>query len=80
MAIVRLTADFVETTTVEPGKRRTVYWDKSFQNFGLFVSETGHKSYVYQNRDRNTRKQSRVTFRFDLGLKKAKVAAEEARA
>ncbi|WP_407174562.1 tyrosine-type recombinase/integrase [Bradyrhizobium sp. STM 3562] len=74
-----MTADFVDAATVEPGKRRTIYWDKSFTNFGLMVSETGHKSYVYQYRDRNTREQSRVTFKFDLGLKKAKVAADEAR-
>ena len=79
MAVVKLTANFVESATVEPGKSRTIYWDKHFRTFGLFVSATGHKSYVYQYRDRNTREQSRVTFKFDLGLKTAKAAAEEAR-
>jgi integrase len=85
MAVVKLTADFVESATVEPGKRRTIYWDKNFRTFGLFVSETGHKSYVYQYRDRNTHQQSRVTFKCELGgkakvgLKTAKALAEEAR-
>ena len=69
---------------VEPGKRRTIYWDKNFRTFGLFVSDTGHKSYVLQYRDRNTRQQSRVTFKCDLGeqtkigFKEAKELAKEA--
>jgi integrase len=79
MPRVKLTANFVERAKVEPGKQRSIYWDEGFRTFGLMVSNTGHKSYVYQYRDRTTRQQSRVTFLFDLGLKKAKAAAEEAR-
>lgn len=79
MAVVKLTADFVKDACVEPGKRRSIYWDAAFQSFGLMVSESGFKSFVYQYRDRNTRQLSRATFKFDLGLKKARAAAEEAR-
>ena len=78
MALVRLTSDFIETAVVEPGKRRTIYWDKNFRTFGLLVSDTGHKSYVLQYRDRNTRQQSRVTFKCELG-EKAKVGLKEAK-
>ena len=78
MALVKLTPDFVESAVAEPGKRRTVYWDKNFRTFGLFVSDTGHKSYVLQYRDRNTRQQSRVTFKCELG-EKAKIGLKEAK-
>jgi len=73
-----LTPDFVESAVVEPGKRRTIYWDKNFRTFGLFVSDTGHKSYVLQYRDRNTRQQSRVTFKCEVG-EKAKIGLKEAK-
>ena len=33
MAIVKLTADFVKSASVEPGKSRTIYWDKHFCTF-----------------------------------------------
>ncbi len=78
MALVKLTPDFIESAVVEPGKRRTIYWDKNFRTFGLFVSDTGHKSYVLQYRDRNTRQQSRVTFKCDLG-EKTKIGFKEAK-
>jgi integrase len=43
------------------------------------VTKAGHKSFVFQYRDRVTRKQFRMTFAFDLGLKRAKHLAENAR-
>ena len=30
----KLTADFVETATAEPGKDRSIYWDSDLRGFG----------------------------------------------
>ena len=46
----KLTEAFAKDATVEPGKKRTTYWDEGLPSFGLRVTKAGHKSYVVQYR------------------------------
>jgi integrase len=46
----KLTQAFVNTAAVEPGARRTTYWDQGMPGFGLMVTENGHRSFVVQYR------------------------------
>jgi integrase len=50
MPTTKLTAAFVERASVEPGTKRTIYWDASLPGFGLAVTAGGHRSYVVQYR------------------------------
>jgi integrase len=52
MARIHLTPGFVKTATCPPGKDRELYWDIPLPTFGLRVTDTGHKSYVQQYRNR----------------------------
>jgi integrase len=45
-----LTANFIKTATAEPGKERSVYWDATMPSFGLVVTSSGARSFVYQYR------------------------------
>jgi integrase len=77
----KLTASFVKTAEVEPGKTRTIYWDTELSRFGLMVTASGHKSYVLQYRDQLTRTQSRMSWQEDtFELKKAREIAKDAKA
>jgi integrase len=51
MARIHLTPGFVKTATSD-GKERELYWDAELHGFGLRVTDTGHKSWVYQYRNR----------------------------
>jgi integrase len=46
----RLTPAVVTKATVEDGRERTLIWDTSLIGFGLMVTRSGHKSFVYQYR------------------------------
>jgi integrase len=52
MARTRLTDSFVKSATCEPGRDREIHWDSGLGGFGLMVTEQGHKSWVYQYRNR----------------------------
>jgi len=51
---VNLTQAFVKGATHQPthkqGRDRTIFWDEGVPGFGLVVTATGHKSFVYQYR------------------------------
>ena len=51
MPRVHLTPGFVKTVT-SGGKERELYWDLALETFGLRVTALGHKSWVYQYRNR----------------------------
>src|ERR1700675_779580 len=78
----KLTASFVKSAQVEPGKTRTIYWKTELKRFGLMVTGSGHKTYVLQYRDKLTRKQSRINIgpedTFDL--KQARELAKHTKA
>lgn len=57
----KLTASFVKSAQVEPGKTRSIFWDTELKRFGLMVTSSGHKTYVLQYRDKLTRTQSRIS-------------------
>lgn len=61
----KLTASFVKSAQVEPGKARTIYWDTELKRFGLMVTDIGRKTYVLQYRDKLTRTQSRISWAED---------------
>jgi integrase len=49
---VKLTPGFVSTATKPPsGKDRIIYWDEKRPGFGLMVSESGGRSFVFQYRN-----------------------------
>jgi integrase len=50
MAREKLTPAFVARAAVEPGAKRTTYWDAAMPGFGVRVTQGGHKSYVVQYR------------------------------
>jgi integrase len=50
MAREKLTPAFVARAAVEPGAKRTTYWDTAMPGFGVRVTAGGHKSYVVQYR------------------------------
>jgi integrase len=52
MARTRLTDSLVKSATCEPGRDREIHWDSGLGGFGLMVTEQGHKSWVYQYRNR----------------------------
>ena len=47
---VRLTPAFVAKAMIEPGAKRTTYWDTGMPGFGLMVTANRHRSYVVQYR------------------------------
>ena len=77
----KLTASFVKSAQVEPGKNRTVYWDTELKRFGLMVTSSGHRTYVLQYRDKLTRKQSRMSWPEDaFDLKRIREVAKHQKA
>jgi integrase len=72
----KLTPTFISKAAAEPGAERTVYWDESMPGFGLVVTKTGAKSFVYQYRAGF--RSRRMTFPFGLGLEKARKEAKKA--
>ena len=47
---IRLTPAFAAKATIEPGAKRTTYWDSGMPGFGLMVTANRHRSYVVQYR------------------------------
>jgi integrase len=47
---IRLTPAFAAKATIEPGAKRTTYWDMGMPGFGLMVTANRHRSYVVQYR------------------------------
>jgi integrase len=74
---IKLTPTFIEKATAEPGAERTVFWDESLPGFGLMVTKSGHRSFVYQYRAAGSRSR-RMTFAFEVGLEKARKEAKKA--
>jgi integrase len=71
----KLTPTFIERATAEPGAERTVFWDE-LPGFGLMVTKSGHRSFVYQYRAGG--RSRRMTFPFEMGLEKARKEAKKA--
>lgn len=67
---------------VKPGKSRTYYWDTDVKGLGLMVSKTGHKSFVFQYRDRGqpARRIKLGDYGHDLTLTEARLEAADQRA
>jgi integrase len=74
---IKLTTTFTEKAIAEPGAERTVFWDESLPGFGLMVTKSGHRSFVYQYRAAGSRSR-RMTFAFEVGLEKARKEAKKA--
>lgn len=43
----KLTQPFVDTAKAKTGAERTIYWHERMEGFGLMVTASGHKSFVY---------------------------------
>jgi integrase len=77
----KLTDDFVKDATAEPGAERTIFWDTEVKRFGLMVTQSGHKSFVLQYRDRATGEQHRLSIPQDaFKVKKAREWARDNKA
>jgi integrase len=50
MPTAKLTAAFCDRAAVEPGAKRTIYWDTGTVGLGLRVTANGHRSFVVQYR------------------------------
>jgi len=46
----KLTQTFVDKVSAADGAERTIYWDKAVSGFGLMVTSSGHRSFVFQYR------------------------------
>jgi len=68
-----LTANFIKTATAEPGKERSVYWDMTLPGFGLVVTSSGARSFVYQYRANG--RSRRLTINSTLALADARKEA-----
>jgi integrase len=68
-----LTASFVKAVTAEPGKERSVYWDATLPGFGLVVTSSGARSFVYQYRANG--RSRRLTINSTLALADARKEA-----
>jgi Arm DNA-binding domain len=72
----KLTPSFVLNAVAEVGADRTVYCDETLPGFGLVVTKTGSKSFVYQYRAAG--RSRRMAFPLKLGLDKARSEARKA--
>jgi integrase len=72
----KLTPTFVQKATAEPGADRSLFWDEALPGFGLMVTKSGHRSFVYQYRAGH--RSRRMTFPVALGLDKARKEARRA--
>jgi integrase len=66
----KLTPSFALKAAADPGAERTVFWDETLPGFGLMVTKTGSRSYVYQYRAGG--RSRRMTFPIKLGLEQAR--------
>jgi integrase len=72
---IKLTKDFVESASAEPGKERTVFWDETLPGFGLVVTPNGSRSFCVQYR-RADGVSKRLTLKSGLSLKDARKQAQ----
>jgi len=72
----KLTPTFVQKATAEHGAERTLFWDEALPGFGLMITRSGHRSFVYQYRAGH--RSRRMTFPVALGLDKARKEARRA--
>jgi integrase len=70
-----LTANFIKIAVAEPGKERSVYWDVTMPGFGLVVTSSGARSFVYQYRANG--KSRRFTLDGKLALADARKEARK---
>src|SRR4051812_43520955 len=69
----KLTPAFIAKAAA-PGKHQVVYWDAAMPGFGVMVTVTGHKSFVFQYRANG--KSRRATIKFGIGLEAARREAK----
>jgi len=76
----KLTQAFVDRAAVEKGADRTIFWDTALAGFGLMVTASGHRSFVYQYRVGDGRRGSskRMTMKGTLDLDAARREAKAA--
>jgi integrase len=73
---LKLTVTGVDKAPVPTKGDRAIYWDTTLPGFGLVVTKTGHRSFVYQYRAGH--RSRRMTFPLGLGLEKARKEARKA--
>lgn len=72
----KLTVTGVDKAPLPTKGDRAIYWDTGLSGFGLVVTKTGHRSFVFQYRA--GQRSRRMTFPLGLGLEKAKREARKA--
>jgi integrase len=72
----KLTEAFIKKAAPPENTDRIIYWDESLPGFGLVVTKTGHRSFVFQYRAGN--RSRRMTFSIGLGYEKARKEARKA--
>ena len=73
---LKLTVTGVDKAPLPTKGDRAIYWDTSLPGFGLVVTKTGHRSFVYQYRAGH--RSRRMTFPLGLGIEKARREARKA--
>jgi integrase len=73
---IKLTVTGVDKAPAPTKGDRAIYWDMTLPGFGLVVTKTGHRSFVYQYRAGH--RSRRMTFPLGLGLEKARKEARKA--
>src|SRR5262249_16766945 len=57
---VKLSAAFADKAKAETGADRTIFWDEKLTGFGLQVTATGHRSFVFTYRSKGEGVQRRM--------------------
>lgn len=73
---LKLTVTGVDKAPLPTKGDRAIYWDPTLPGFGLVVTKTGHRSFVYQYRAGS--RSRRMTYPLGLGLEKARKEARKA--
>lgn len=64
MPHAKLSQPFIKNAKAEPGAERTIWWDDGEEGFGLQVTASGHKSFVYQYRVRGVSRRMKLDGKF----------------